>query len=207
MSRLQRHSTFVFFFSGFVIGLSAGRSWLSFLSIMGGFALSAVGVLVWIPVERRRKMRALRPKAEAMLDAMIALAEKPPQALDKTVIFNGSGRESRGMTDYHLQLRAQDGTIHHLDASTLASGRHAGWIRLGLSTHHEKRETSRCDYLGLVDFAPPEDWLSGRLAKLRALVGNISLYASRQKRLKELGFDIDKEADRTVDPFEPPPAA
>lgn len=193
------------FFSGFALGINAGRSWLGLLGALTGFVLAAVFWMARSPVKRRREMRALRPKAEAMLDAMIALAEHPPRPLEQTAVFNAEVPDEADAAGYHLQLRAEDGAIRHLEVSALRSGRRAGWIRLQLSVRSEGREIERCDYLGLVEYAPPEDWLIGRIAKLRGLVGDVSLYKAWKRRLRAAGIDIDKEAACGVDPFDPPP--
>ena len=177
------------YLAGFGMGFFAGRSWLNAGALVVGFLLVTVYWLIRTPVERRRKMRALRPQVEDLLDKMIALAAQPAAAMEKIVIFNESGREGFETRAHHLQLREPDGTRRILRSTVLEKGRRAGWLHVTLSVYRDNERLLGLEYPALGDLAPQEDWLTERLAKLRALVGDGSLYRKIKQRLKDHGID------------------
>lgn len=200
MTNWQRVLPFSMFFSGLVIGVSTNLSWLPFLGFLLGVAIMAIGMKVWIFLDLRKKMRVCRPQLEQLLDEMIQLVEHPARPLEKMVLYNAS-RQSGGKIWYNLQVHGGEQN-YVLQILTIASGLRAGWMWVSATQHNIKgKKRLGLEYPDLADFTRPEPWLIGRLDKLRALVGDVSLCEAVRQRLSVAGIIVD-----TNDDTDPPQA-
>ena len=203
MTKTLRYYPIFLFFYGIGLGVSTNLSWLPFFGFLIGLVIMSIGWMIWIPLNRRRKMRARRPQLELLLDEMIRLVEHPARLLEKIVVYNTS-RQSGDKIVYYLQVRV-DAQSYSLQTSTTTVGHHAGWMYVCAAQYDFKgkgKADLRLDYPDLASFARPEPWLIERLEKLRSLVGNVSLYETRRQALKKVGITIGKDDDT-----DPPVAA
>ncbi len=194
MSRSQRYLPLITFGSGMALGFHARGSWLNFFSMLGGIVLVTVGLLIWVPIDRRRKRKAARPKLERLLDEMIAVAESPGWERDRAVIYN-LRRETDDMTCLSLQVLGkapESGSppTYCLNVETLKTSRRARRIHVSVKTYPSQDPIGGVSYPDIAGWAEPEPWLTARLLKLRSLVGDDSVYESRKRRLRELGLDL-----------------
>lgn len=182
MSRPRRSSTYVIFFTGLTIGLYAGRNWLNFLSIMGVFALSALACLGWIAIMRRKRKRELQPALERMLDELIKTIEGAEKPLERFVIYNVEREESDRII-YHLMLHggilpAGCSMTYDLKTETAVRGKNAGLIQVKFAAYFGTTYQAGLAYPDYVSLTAPDPWLTERLTKIRALVGDASLSAT-----------------------------
>jgi len=168
----------------------AYRPWIGLISVLIGLPLGVAIAFIGDRRERRRKMRAARPQLEQMLDAMIAMVEHPTLPLEKIAFINSSDRRKDGALGYRLHLHGETGR-YALETTTDRKDR----MCVQASRHEKEKKAEYVYYPEIVGFSKPEPWLTERLQKLRALVGDISGHEAMQKRLKELGIDLDDLED------------
>lgn len=193
MTKTLRNYPIFLFFYGLGMGISTNLSWVPLLGFLIGLAIMSIGWMIWIPLNRRKKMRTLVPQLELFLDEMIRLVEHPTRPLEKIILYNNS-RQSGDKMLYNLQIHA-DKQVYSLATSTIKTGHHTGFMYMYATRHGGEGKSLRLDYPDISSFVQPEPWLIGRLDKLRSLVGDVSLYKARRERLSVAGIIIVTDDD------------
>ncbi len=194
MTKWKRLLPFTTLFAVITLAVLMSQSWLNFFSVLVGFALAAIGLAIWVPLNLRKKMRTRRPQLEQFLDEMIRLVEHPARPLEETVIYNASYHGANGEIRYNLQVNG-DVQNYFLNTWITTPGRHAGRINVHAKRFAGKAYNLDIKYPDLASFVRQEPWLFERLVRLRALVGNVSWYETRRQLLKQHGITIGEDTD------------
>lgn len=153
--------------------------------------LGAIGPYLWFRRRTRRKAAEARPKIEALLDEMIRIVTERRKPLDRLVGMNDVRIVNDERRNRDLSLHLGDDT-YYLDVTVRLEGRKAGWASVSLSRHRGDN-VLRVHWPDLAEYLPPEAWLTGRLERLDALVGEASRMRGLRKDLARHGIKDDDD--------------